>query len=485
VANMAKYPRGSVGHLAAHFERKKNENEEYIKFKNQDIDLSKTSLNYNLAPERTDGQVEFVKQRTSEVRCLKRDDVNVMCSWVVTLPKDYSLIIPGGGHALISAEGHERARALFFERSYLFLADKYGEHNVISSFVHMDENTPHMHFAFVPIVKDKKRDDLKVSAKEAVGLQELKTFHNELGDFLDSFGDWKFHVLNEATKNGNRQIDELKRDVQSAKKNAVKEISEIDLEIQKAKKQLDIETQVLEKQKQDAQMETQTYISLKAKIDDVDSIARSAKPTILGGSVTLKKEVFDELIEAAKTYASNRDELLNNRKMTKNNKTKSRQLDDLKQQFTDKYKEQLNLNQRYERVLEENKKLKTENSALTTENSNLREAFSNLKLKFDETVKSLNVKIKTAYMHLKSAVQGVGMLKHDRDNGYKVQELTEKQGRLIDAIAKDGADWAEKEGFTDIAKEMRTTVGISKNLSIEIKDLMKPERSRTRYDMER
>lgn len=87
MANAQKYTRAACGHLAAHYERKKDEKGEYIKFGNQDIDPQKTHLNYNLAPRRGLEQIDFIRQRTTEARTLKRDDVNVMCSWVVTLPE--------------------------------------------------------------------------------------------------------------------------------------------------------------------------------------------------------------------------------------------------------------------------------------------------------------------------------------------------------------------------------------------------------------
>lgn len=87
MANAQKYTRAACGHLAAHYERRKDEKGEYVKFGNQDIDPQKTHLNYNLAPRRGVEQIDFIRQRTTEARTLKRDDVNVMCSWVVTLPE--------------------------------------------------------------------------------------------------------------------------------------------------------------------------------------------------------------------------------------------------------------------------------------------------------------------------------------------------------------------------------------------------------------
>ena len=42
MANAQKYTRAACGHLAAHYERKKDEKGEYIKFGNQDIDPQAT-----------------------------------------------------------------------------------------------------------------------------------------------------------------------------------------------------------------------------------------------------------------------------------------------------------------------------------------------------------------------------------------------------------------------------------------------------------
>ena len=66
--------------------------------------------------------------------------------------------------------------------------------------------TPHMHFAFVPVTEDKKRGGEKVSAKEVITKNDLKTFHTDLERYLDSFRDWHFEVVNEATKDGTRRL---------------------------------------------------------------------------------------------------------------------------------------------------------------------------------------------------------------------------------------------------------------------------------------
>nr|CDL66170.1 unnamed protein product [uncultured bacterium] len=187
-----KHPKTALGHLGKHYERGKDETNEYVKFGNPDIDPQRTHLNYNLAPQHD--QMDFIKQRLSEVYCLNRKDVNVMCSWVVTAPKD-----------LEPSQQED-----FFKESYKFLENRYGKENVISSYVHLDETTPHMHFAFIPVVYDKKKDRYKVSAKERVNKFELKSFHSDYQEHLDK-AKIRCNVLNEATKEGNRSIEELKR----------------------------------------------------------------------------------------------------------------------------------------------------------------------------------------------------------------------------------------------------------------------------------
>ena len=193
MAHLMKANRNQVGGLTRHFERYKKENGEYIKFQNQEIDTEKTRLNYNLAEDKN--QLDFIKKRTSDVRCLNRKDVNVMTYWVVTLPEKIK-----------SAEDQEK----FFKETYNFLENEYGKENVISSFVHLDETTPHMHFAFIPVVTDKKRGDLKVSAKELITRKHLQEFHPKLENHMEKVFGRDIGILNDATKAGNKSVSELK-----------------------------------------------------------------------------------------------------------------------------------------------------------------------------------------------------------------------------------------------------------------------------------
>lgn len=191
MAHYEGYTRTQVGHICQHDARQQGDG---CNHSNESIDDSRTHLNYNLASDLQPMKAtDFIQQRTSEVRCLKRDDVNVMGSCVLTLPKDFT--------------GNERA---FFESAYRFFVNQHGAENVISAWVHMDENQPHLHFKFVPITTDKKRGDLKVCLKEITTKSYLKRFHGELQKHLESELACPCNILNGATAGGNKTVQELK-----------------------------------------------------------------------------------------------------------------------------------------------------------------------------------------------------------------------------------------------------------------------------------
>lgn len=220
MANVQKFSSGASGHIGLHLERGLNENGEIVKYGNQEIDIELSHLNYNLAPDHGLTHPEFIKKRTSEVKCLKRKDVKVMVNWVVTLPKGLNF--------------SEQQQQEFFQESYNFLKERYckaevgGDKNIISSYVHLDENQPHMHFSFIPITKDKKKGHLKVSAKEVVTRIDLKSFHKDLSEHLERHFGRDIGILNESTKEGNLNIAELKR--KSASKQLL-ELEDIELRL--------------------------------------------------------------------------------------------------------------------------------------------------------------------------------------------------------------------------------------------------------------
>ena len=88
-----------------------------------------------------------------------------------------------------------------------------------------------------------------------------------------------------------------------------------------------------------------------------------------------------------------------------------------------------------------------------------------------ETIQVLKKANRGAYESLTNVCKAVGMLKYDKDDGYKAN-LTPKQERLIDGVANYSASWAKKDGYPDLAQEINKKIGISKGIQDEIEELI-------------
>jgi hypothetical protein len=202
MADMEKYKRGQMGHMFQHYERALDKEGKHIKYGNRDIDTTRSHLNYNLAPDRGMTQFQYMQKRLKEVICMKRPDIITACTWLITAPGD----LP------------ENQRELFFQTAYTFLELKYGKENVISAYVHRDENQKkghdHLHFCHVPVIDGERKGKpvKKVCAKELYSLQHLNNWHKEFQRAINDAG-IACNVNTGITKEqgGNKTIKQLKQ----------------------------------------------------------------------------------------------------------------------------------------------------------------------------------------------------------------------------------------------------------------------------------
>ena len=69
-----------------------------------------------------------------------------------------------------------------------------------------------MHFCFIPIVLDKKKNIEKVSAFELITKKELNSFHKDLNNYMKNIFKKDIGILNGATTNGNKTVLEMKNE---------------------------------------------------------------------------------------------------------------------------------------------------------------------------------------------------------------------------------------------------------------------------------
>lgn len=165
IMRISKCKSGAIGRLEKHHERKKQEYKS-----NPDIDQTRSSQNFHIKPP-PDSYKGFIQERIQEVGCrVRKDSVLMQDSFCSASPEFFQ----GKSQLDIS---------LFFRRAYAFYTEKFGEANIVSSVVHMDEKTPHMHICFVPITKEGR-----LSSKTVIGgPQGLSKLQDEYYEHMASF----------------------------------------------------------------------------------------------------------------------------------------------------------------------------------------------------------------------------------------------------------------------------------------------------------
>lgn len=192
MASVKKFTESAVVNQLRHIERTIAHPE------NMDIEKDRTVQNYSLLPQRGISSYEYYRQRKSELYCYNRADVKVMAGWIVTAPKDLPM----------------SEMEKFFNVTYEFLSERYGEKNCVQAVVHNDEGgQPHIHFLFIPAAADKKHGGEKICANDVLNKAELRNFHSALQKYLLDYG-VQANILTGITKTqgGNRTVRELKQE---------------------------------------------------------------------------------------------------------------------------------------------------------------------------------------------------------------------------------------------------------------------------------
>jgi len=163
VCHLQKMKAGGISAMQAHCQR------EMENTSNPDIDFSKTHLNYdlqNMEPINY-GQKwhQIINQNLKTDRAIRKDAVR-LCSVIVSSDREFFKTLSPG------------RQKQFFEDSYNFLKDLYGEKNIISATVHLDETTPHLHFQFVPLKNG------KLCAKQIINRESLRELQDEIYNFV-------------------------------------------------------------------------------------------------------------------------------------------------------------------------------------------------------------------------------------------------------------------------------------------------------------
>lgn len=245
VCHVQKFKANDVGGIQRHNQR------ETEGHKNKDIDNDKSHLNYDLHLDHDlsyKNEIKDILDKNYTGKKAIRKDAVVMTSTVISSDK-----------AFFDRLGKEETKR-FFEESYNKLKDIYGENNIISARIHMDETTPHMHLTAVPITQEGK-----LSAKECISRENLRRLQNEIPKYLQEKG-FAIERGVENSQNKHIEVHEFKKQV----------LEKLNIELERDVKELE---------------------DIKSSLDSIKSIDYKKVP--LSNVVTLKKQDFEKLSDMA------------------------------------------------------------------------------------------------------------------------------------------------------------------------------------------
>ena len=162
-----KYKRENLKGIFRHNERR-NKN-----YSNENIDKEKSYLNYSLKSPQYSYEKEF--DRIKEKYNLKgqiKTVSNIACEYIITSDHDY-----------FEGIGEEETKR-FFETAYKFVSEykELGEQYIMSAKVHMDEQTPHMHLVFLPVVHTTDKKGISIDKLACSEFWKAKDSYRQLQD---------------------------------------------------------------------------------------------------------------------------------------------------------------------------------------------------------------------------------------------------------------------------------------------------------------
>ena len=325
-----KYKRENLKGIYRHNERK-NKN-----YSNANIDKEKSYLNYSIKTPQYSYEKEFERIREqSDLKGQIKVVSNIACEYIITSDKEFFERIG------------ESETKRYFEIAYKFVTEykNLGEQYIMSAKVHMDEETPHMHLIFLPVVHtiDKKGNDIdKLACSEFWKAKDsYRQLQNAFYDYMTSYN-FKLEQGVPIEESGRKHLD-LKeyKDITNFDKTKEK-LQNIKLELPDVPTLEDININRLSKKRDEKILEE----IIKPKDDLINNLYQD--------NLILQQELSRQarIVEKAEKYQRERDRII------ADNEDMHNQLDEMKSSYSQKERD---LEWTYKRKIS---KLENENSYL-------------------------------------------------------------------------------------------------------------------------
>ena len=306
-------------------------------YENEDIDHSKTHLNYDLVNDNKQNFNNLIEEKIEQNYTSKRKirtDAVKHIDGLITSDNEF-----------FNNQTPEDTKH-FFEQAKQFLEQEYGKDNLLYATVHMDEKTPHMHYGVVPIT-----DDGRLSAKEVVGNKKALTeFQDRFNEYVKQRGyDLERGQSRQVTNAKHEQISQYKQKTEYHKQEYERESQKTDHIKQKNDKLMQ------EYQKSLETLKKPINVPYELETEKVGGLF--SKETQKTGNMIIKQDdfyKFDEKVKAAKTITDDYERIKSGEKI----KELERDYKKTRDNFLETYEMYQGLKKENENLNEENKDLK-------------------------------------------------------------------------------------------------------------------------------
>ncbi len=213
-----KYKRENLKGIFRHNERR-NKN-----YSNKNIDKEKTYLNYSLKEAQFSYEKEFDRIRKKyNLKGQVKTVSNIACEYIITSDKEF-----------FESIGEQETKR-YFETAYKFVCQykDLGEQYILSANVHMDEETPHLHLVFIPVVHTKDKNGNEIDKIACSEFWKAKDSYRQLQDAFYEFMVSNHFDLERGNENGrvHLSVEDYKKVTNFEKSKAV--LQDIKLELLK------------------------------------------------------------------------------------------------------------------------------------------------------------------------------------------------------------------------------------------------------------
>ena len=168
----AKYKRENLKGIFRHNERR-NKN-----YSNKNIDKEKSYLNYSIKSPLYNYEKEFDRIRKEyNLKGQIKTVSNIACEYIITSDKEFFENIG------------EQETKRYFETAYKFVCEykNLGEQYILSAKVHMDEESPHMHLVFIPVIHTKDKNGNAIDKIACSEFWKAKDSYRQLQNAFHSY----------------------------------------------------------------------------------------------------------------------------------------------------------------------------------------------------------------------------------------------------------------------------------------------------------